>query len=105
MNLGGRVEWSPSGRHILFTCDAGVCVLDLEDNSVTKAPFCQRAGSSMATWSPDGSRIAVLAYAGAALYIMDPDGTGACLIPTSDDVADALDGLSVCSRGVPSSEQ
>ena len=55
------VAWSPDGSHILFTCDLGVCVVDVRDGSVTGLVQGGRQSREpyIAAWSPDGSRIAI----------------------------------------------
>ena len=57
------VSWSPDGSQLLYTCDAGVCVVDVADGSVTELIEGVRVWDEetiLAAWSPDGSRIAVL---------------------------------------------
>ncbi len=65
------MSWSPDGTQLLFSCDAGVCVVNVEDRQVVELEDKQRAwpgppGPYFAAWSPDGSRIAV--YTPAALF-------------------------------------
>ena len=62
------MSWSPDGNQLLFSCDAGVCVVNVEDRQVTELENKQWAwpGPYFAAWSPDGSRIAV--YTPAALF-------------------------------------
>lgn len=84
------LSWSPDGEHILFSCDAGICVVDLDGNMVGQSPH--RLVGQKAAWSPDGSRIALcndlrmhpsfesspdrLAPEGTPLlYTMAPDGS------------------------------
>ena len=59
----GPVSWSPDGTHILYVCEAGVCVVDLDGNLVgqTPADLIPEEGRPYAAWSPDGSRIVVRA--------------------------------------------
>ncbi len=55
------VSWSPEGSHVLYTCDQGVCVVDVRDGSVTGLVQGGRQSREpyIAAWSPDGSRIAI----------------------------------------------
>ena len=84
------VAWSPDGRHILYSCDPAICVVDLEGRLVGEAPlappYYYGEGVSLAAWSPDGARIALVSPAGqlknridpsdsVVLYTMAPDGT------------------------------
>ena len=99
--LGGKyftwittLAWSPEGSHILFGCGARICVVDLDGIVVGESPFeaildtsdslitlIGRLPQSAATWSRDGSRIAVRVHidfwAGGkpVVYTMDPDGS------------------------------
>ena len=83
------VSWSPDGKHILYSCDVGVCVVNLDGDRVGEAPLRLVAnwdGWHIAAWSPDGSRIAVFGALddiyfgtylseGIVLYTMAVDGT------------------------------
>lgn len=78
------VSWSPDGTQILYTCDLGACVINLEDGQVTglvegttkwdDEPF-------IPAWSPDGTRIAIYTPGSwrnevpAQLFTVAPDGT------------------------------
>ena len=56
------VLWSPDGTEILYSCEFGVCVVDLEDGQVTglvKGLSYQDYEPYLAAWSPDGTRIAI----------------------------------------------
>ena len=55
------VSWSPDGTHILYVCEVGVCVVDLDGNLVGQSPadLIPKDGRPHAAWSPDGTRIAV----------------------------------------------
>lgn len=78
------MSWSPDGAQLLYSCDAGVCVVNLEDRQVTELENSQRVwpGPYFAAWSPDGGRIAVYkpgdlfgSVYPTQLYIVAPDGT------------------------------
>ena len=51
------LSWSPNGKHILFSCETSICVVDLDGNLVGQSP--PNVDGPTAAWSPDGSRIAV----------------------------------------------
>ena len=57
------VAWSPDGTLILYVCETGVCVVDLEGNLVGQSPadLIPEEGRPYAAWSPDGSRVVVRA--------------------------------------------
>ena len=75
------VSWSPQGNYILYNCDAGVCVVDLEGVSVGESPA--HMAWFIGVWSPDGRRIAIkgidvepgVGTVNLLLYTMAPDGT------------------------------
>ena len=77
------VSWSPEGSHVLYTCDQGVCVVDVRDGSVTGLVQGGRQSREpyIAAWSPDGSRIAIYtpgyihSDVTARLYTVARDGT------------------------------
>ena len=87
------LAWSPDGTHILFTCDVGLCVVDLQGRPVGQSPIelppyersygSTYGGYPQAAWSPDGSRIAVRLPddprqepgGNPVVYTMAPDGT------------------------------
>ena len=82
------MAWSPDGKFILYSCDPGVCVVDLDGKAVGESPFGYPDfdGYVIAAWSPDSARIAVQQSFGlrrktphrgsGALYTMAPDGSG-----------------------------
>ena len=64
------VSWSPDGTQILYSCELGACVVDVEDGQVAGLTTAEYEGEIVlmqamepyfAAWSPDGSRIAVFA--------------------------------------------
>ena len=87
------LAWSPEGSHIMFSCGARICVVDLDGVAVGESPFEEYILSplfstrishrhhSAAAWSPDGSRIAVRVHIDCwtngkpVVYTMDPDGS------------------------------
>jgi WD40 repeat protein len=86
----GPVEWSPDGEHLSFWSgepnDLRVTIADIDadgamtgshqlENSGRSAPLGEALGP---TWSPDGSRLAVLQKQGSTAHvqILEPDGTG-----------------------------
>lgn len=87
------VAWSPSGEHILYSCYQVVCVVALDGTLVGTAPLALRphVGSSpVATWSPDGSRIAVstgVLNRGIVAYTMAPDGSDMRVLVVHDEDA------------------
>ena len=85
------VAWSPSGEHILYTCDPTICVVSLDGTPVGQAPVAPIAEKRVlvAAWSPDGSRIALthpeLPHP-MVLYTMAPDGTDVQVLVEMGDV-------------------
>lgn len=49
------LEWSPTGEHLLHACGNYACVVNLDGVRVGRSP----REALVASWSPDGSRIAV----------------------------------------------
>ena len=88
----GILAWSPNGTQIMFGCDVGLCVVNLDgvvvgESPIEEVPWQPRTaefyGRPQAAWSPDGSRIAVRVPndprpdpgGNPVVYTMDPDGT------------------------------
>ena len=77
------VSWSPDGKQILYSCDLGACVVDIESGVVTGLVegVYEKWGDEpyIAAWSPDGARIAIYTPGGhrveLQLYTVAPDGT------------------------------
>ena len=56
------VSWSPDETHILYSCDLGMCVVNVETKRVVSLVQKQREIHHVpyvAAWSPEGTRIAV----------------------------------------------
>ena len=77
------VSWSRDGTQILYSCDSGACVVDVEDGRVTGlVEEATEWGDEpyLAAWSPDGLRIAIYKprdwHLEFQLYTIAPDGTG-----------------------------
>ena len=98
LNWIPTLAWSPAGDQLLYTCGLRICVVALDGTPVGRSPIEWPSGS-VAAWSPDGTRIAVAAGAGAAwespfvidvidpvLYTMAPDGTDVRLLAQYDAV-------------------
>ena len=77
------VAWSPDGTQLLYSCDVGICLVNVEDGEVTEMEGIGRdwPGPHLAAWSPDGTRIAIympaIHYGGGLveLYTVARDGT------------------------------
>ena len=106
-------SWSPSGAEILVSCGT-VCIINVEDGSlVGQSPISLHDGN-VPTWSPDGSRIAVLMAqqfpfpnGSIVLYTMARDGTdlrvlvrgGRSLVAENSGWQDIDAGIASCSEG------
>ena len=82
--LVNSVKWSPDGRHLLYRCPMGICVVDMDGNLTATTPKDYQSLEGQhwyAAWSPDGSRLAARkdSYpqeAGSVfLYTMNADGS------------------------------
>ncbi|MDE2817894.1 MAG: hypothetical protein OXK81_14530 [Chloroflexota bacterium] len=76
------VSWSRDGTQILYSCNSGACVVNVEDGKVIELSGERtkwNQGAYLAVWSPDGTRIALYkpAYRDTPpqLYTVTPDGT------------------------------
>ena len=100
----GPVSWSPDGTHILYVCEVGVCVVNLDGNLIGQSPadLIPEEGRPFAAWSPDGSRIAVRApgqpYNYSAHGDINPHAEGAAAVFTM--ARDGTD-VQVLVRGGP----
>ncbi len=122
------LSWSPDGAHIMFGCDVGLCIVNVEsgvvsESSVEDVPpnpkypyyYTGQWAHLEAAWSPDGSRIAVRApnfpsaepggYS--VVYTMDPDGTnvevlvrsGIAKSPQDSILGEYESEMAACSNG------
>ena len=122
------LSWSPDGAHIMFGCEVGLCIVNVESGVVSesfvedvppnpKYPsyYTGQWAHPEAAWSPDGSRIAVRApnfpsaepggYS--VVYTMDPDGTnvevlvrsGIAKSPQPSAIREYESGEVACSNG------
>ncbi len=91
------LDWSPSGRSLAFTSDISqVSIVDIdEDGALTDVRQVkldpESAAVSAPSWSPDGSRLAVVMMRDAALRvaIVNEDGSGNRLVgPEVEDKPD-----------------
>ena len=72
------VSWSPDSTQILYSCDGGACVVNVEDGRITglvnglkgwdKLPY-------LAAWSPDGARVTIYKPDAGQLFTVARDGT------------------------------
>ena len=83
-NITGHLTWSPDGTKILLSGKhaVGVVNADGSDFQLITNIFTSSITNLVASWSPDGSRIAVEAYVreknpdfDIVLYTMEPDGS------------------------------
>ena len=88
------LAWSPTGEHLLYTCGLGVCVVAPDGAPVGQSPSVFEMGS-VAAWSPDGTRIAVVPgavwppygdgmFSDLVPYTMAPDGTDVRMLAQID---------------------
>ncbi len=110
-----QVAWSPDGAHILYGCDAQMCVVNLDGELVGRTPeeFANERGRAAAAWAPDGSRVAVRAagnptpYGKVVLYTMAPDGSdvrvlvrgGVAMVAAHSGYKDAEAAKAACGEG------
>ena len=117
------LSWSPDGEHIMFQCDVGLHIVNLESGVVSEAPLPElspailyQGNGHKATWSPDGSRIAVRAlnFPGPepggypVVYTMDPDGenvevlvrSGLAKAPQESPLGEYKSEMAACSSGI-----
>jgi hypothetical protein len=98
---GSAPAWSADGTRIAFTSRCkGIKLVTPEGTDVTPGGSrrCRAIGvSGVATWSPDGHRLAIAAVTGSiidgrpGIYLVDADGTGLRLL-TSTTAARAVTG-------------
>ena len=117
LNWISTVAWSPAGDQLLYTCRRHICVVGLDGTPVGQSPIGWDT-ASVAAWSPDGTRIAVVAGvgwempgayvdSGPLLYTMAADGSDvqvvveAGLQPVSATASqlDAADSQAACAAG------
>lgn len=68
-----RPAWSPGGGALVFTGGGGELPFEVFTVSATGGRVRRLGSAELATWSPNGRRIAVAE--GAAVYVMNADGT------------------------------
>ena len=89
------IAWSPDGSRILYHCGGSICVVDVDGSVVARSPRTLADGPLAATWSPDGSRLAVIRLGRpdlnrpqrVALYTMPPDASDVRILVRHDAVA------------------
>ncbi len=118
-----NLSWSPDGAHIMFQCDVGICIVNLESGVVSESPTQEILPARLyvgdgprIAWPPDGSRIAVRAldFPSAepggypVVYTMDPDGTNVQLLvrsglakgPQAPAFGEYESGEAACGNGI-----
>ena len=87
------VSWSPDGTQILYSaCDAGACVVNLEDGRVTRLLTEQEVQDRvpyLGAWSPDGTQILYSACDAGACVVNLEDGRVTRLL-TEQEVQDRV---------------
>ena len=88
---GNTLAWSPSGSHMLFTMQDGNVYVANADGS----GYRRIGGGSQASWSPDGSTVAVIDTSANSnsrqenyLYTMAPDGSDVQVLVRRDEDGD-----------------
>ena len=109
------IAWSPDGTHVLFRCGQRVCVVNINGDVIGQSPgeLAESRGRLQATWSPDGTRIALRApgyltpEGDVVLATMAPDGSdvevlvrgGLAMVAEHSGYRDVTAGSGVCSQG------
>ena len=106
-------SWSPDGSELLVDCIT-ICVVDVESGAIVAQSPDRLHGGNVGTWSPDGSRIAVLMLqqrpyrnGSVVLYTMARDGTdlqvlvrgGLSLVAENSGWEDVSGAIGSCSEG------
>lgn len=107
--VDGLIEWSPDGRGLAFTRDAGISVLDVATGQ--KRTLWRRRGHEAKEdleWSPDGRRILFVTQDSAGrwhLWLVNADGTKARIIARDIDIEGIGTGSSYRSLWSPDSRK